>query len=109
MPSLERGPTANDIITAAMSRALVNVGYVLLEKWAILLPSIHLVFACHVTDLLKITDIGSEEISNRPHAMMSSKSQIHMSTNEYTKQAILSGNKYIAAVHNTNIVVVLKL
>ena len=61
MPSIERGSTANDVITAVMSRTLV---YVLLEKRAILLPSIHSVFAHHVTDLLTITDIGSEEIGN---------------------------------------------
>jgi len=62
IPSIDQVVTAHDVIMTAMAKTLVRVGHILLEKRAILLPSIHSIFMSHARDLAKIKHLGSEEI-----------------------------------------------
>ena len=62
IPSIDQVVTAHDVIMTAMAKTLVRVGHILLEKRAILLPSIHSFFMSHARDLAKIKHLGSEEI-----------------------------------------------
>ena len=64
MPAIQRGATSSDVIKAAMARTVVHVGNILLQNQAILLPTIHSVFTSYITDLLKGTDIGIEDIGH---------------------------------------------
>ena len=64
MPAIQRGATSSGVIKAAMARTVVHVGNILLQNQAILLPTIHSVFTSYITDLLKGTDIGIEDIGH---------------------------------------------